>query len=126
MNATPSTSSLNGDRIADKARTNIERVADQFYRDARDTATVAYDATFWTKLQTQLESVARQYRIALADKNHDAARELRDIEHLGVVIAVEEFRGRVQDDPYKIQDPDLWDEFKQTIFTAVDTPIPDA
>lgn len=115
---THSPTGLNGDRIAQRGRETLENISQEFQQIAVEEPASAYDRSFWRALQGDLVETAGKYRIALVINGHEAATEFRDIEDISARTAVEQFRGRVQDNPYRIQEERLWDAFRVTLLDA--------
>lgn len=118
MSTTPQ-QNFNSDRMQSRTLTTLVNIAEQYEDKANDTATVAYDPTFWNDLQQTLQHYTKKRRkLAQAGSYTRLAVYLRALEQFGIPLAVGRARHRVEnDDPLIIKTIDFWNDFYTDIKT---------
>jgi hypothetical protein len=108
---------FNENRMVERTYETIDKMIGAYEkRVASEHQSIGLNPYLWHKLQTQLtDYVAKQRRIYLEGGYTDAAQSLQTLEDIAIRAAVEEFRGRLLDDPSLIHDDAAWEEFRGSI-----------
>lgn len=117
-------SKFSEDRIIERAHDSLDSIVDRFQKlSSKKHASIVLEDSFWRDLQETLTAYVRRKRMLLSTGGYtDVVSELRSLETFTIRIAVEQFRARMKQDPYRIHDADAWSKFKDELRTPnVDT-----